>query len=223
MKNSLLFWDLETIPPQDRKPNPDDVEPPGNYKNPETIKAYQEAKADEVYHKLALNPLEAQVIVISAVYGDGDIHTFKDDNEEHLFKKFDMYLHNLQQNPSSTKDLIKMSPDTWTLVGFNLKEFDIPILFLRAKKYNCSLIQKLLRDLSRYDRRIEDVMIMALPTMKSQYVKMDELCKFFGLEGKGDIDGSMVYNYFKEGKLKEIAEYCAKDVERTRELYKILS
>jgi len=222
MKNSLLFIDIETIAPQDIKPNPDMVEPPGNYKNPDTVRAYQESKADEAYRKLALNPLWAQVIVISAAYGDGDIHTFKDDNEEHLLKKFDMYLYNLQQNPSSTKDLIKQSPDVWTLVGYNIREFDAPILFLRAKKYGCKNIERLLRDLSRYDRRIEDVMQMALPTMGKQYLKMDELCKFFGIEGKGDIDGSNVYDYFIGGKLEEIAQYCSEDVQRTRELYKIL-
>ena len=219
---STLYLDIETIPSQDRKPDPSLVEPPGNYKNPDTIRAYQEAKADEVYRKLSLNPLWAQTIVISAAYGDGAIKAIYDKEEEQVFWGFEKYLNNLSLEPKSTKDLIKQSPDTWTLVGYNIKEFDIPILFLRAKKYKCHTISKLLSGLSRYDRRIDDVMTMALPTMGKQYVKMDELCKFFGIEGKGDIDGSKVYDYFLEGRLDEIAQYCQKDVERTRELYNIL-
>jgi len=219
---STIYIDLETIPPQDRKPDPSLVEPPGNYKNTETIKAYQEAKADEVYRKLSLNPLWAQVIVISAAYGDEEPIVVSGADEKRLLLGLDAYLHNLSVAPKSTKDLIKQSPDTWTLVGYNIKEFDIPILFLRAKKYKCHTISKLLSGLSRYDRRIDDVMTMVLPTMGKQYVKMDELCKFFGIEGKGDIDGSNVYDYYLEGKLEDIAEYCKKDVERTRELYNIL-
>jgi len=219
----ILYLDIETIPAQDIKPNPDLVEPPGNYKNPETIKAYQEAKADEVYRKLSLNPLWAQVIVISAAYGDEETVTFFSDDEEDLFISLDRHLSSVEREPvKSTKDLIKQSPDTWTIVGYNIREFDAPILFLRAKKYGCKNIERLLRDLSRYDRRIEDVMQMALPTMGKQYLKMDELCKFFGIEGKGDIDGSMVYDYYLEGKIKDIAQYCSKDVQRTRELYNIL-
>jgi len=218
----ILYLDIETIPSQDIKPDPDMVEPPGNYKNPETIKAYQEAKAEEVYRKLSLNPLWAQVIVISAAYGDEDIVVTYGEDEQSIFNEFDKYLSSLSLSPQSTKDLIKQSPDTWTIVGYNIREFDAPILFLRAKKYGCKNIERLLRDLSRYDRRIEDVMQMALPTMGKQYLKMDELCKFFGIEGKGDIDGSNVYDYYLQGKLGEIAEYCKKDVERTRELYNIL-
>jgi len=218
----ILYLDIETIPSQDIKPDPDMVEPPGNYKNPDTIKAYQEAKADEVYRKLSLNPLWAQVIVISAAYGDEDIVVTYGEDEQSIFNEFDKYLSSLSLSPQSTKDLIKQSPDTWTIVGYNIREFDAPILFLRAKKYGCKNIERLLRDLSRYDRRIEDVMQMALPTMGKQYLKMDELCKFFGIEGKGDIDGSMVYDYYLEGKIKDIADYCSKDVQRTRELYNIL-
>jgi len=32
----------------------------------------------------------------------------------------------------------------------------------------------------------------------------------------------MLYDYYLEGKIKDIADYCSKDVQRTRELYNIL-
>jgi len=35
-----------------------------------------------------------------------------------------------------------------------------------------------------------------------------------------DIDGSKVWQYVQDGKIREVAEYCAKDVERTRQIYK---
>ena len=222
MKENILYLDIETLPPQDRQPDPDDVTPPANYKNPETIRAYQESKAEEVYRKLATNPLDAQVLVIGVAYGDDKAIGLCDTDEKALFDKLEEYLATLQFNIESTKDLIKKSPDSWTIVGHNVAQFDLPILMLRAKKYGGTLTNQLLRDLTPFDHRIADTMRMAMPTMKGSYVSMDDLCGFFGLEGKGDMDGSTVYDYFKEGKIDDIIKYCIKDVETTRKLYKIL-
>jgi predicted PolB exonuclease-like 3'-5' exonuclease len=38
-------------------------------------------------------------------------------------------------------------------------------------------------------------------------------------KGEG-IDGSEVWNFFKAGKVKEICDYCERDVETTRAVYK---
>ena len=37
---------------------------------------------------------------------------------------------------------------------------------------------------------------------------------------KEGIDGSQVNEFFKKGKTKEICEYCVRDVETVREIYK---
>jgi predicted PolB exonuclease-like 3'-5' exonuclease len=217
-----FYLDLEVIPPQDREPNPDDVTPPANYKNPETIRAYQESKAEEAYRKLALDPMSGQVIIISVALGDAKPSTFFSTKEKDVFEALETYLQTLQFNINETKDLMKKAPDVWTLVGFNIASYDIPFLFLRAKKYKCKTIQLLLSDLHAYSHRIADVMRMAFPTERNKYVSMDNLCKFFGLEGKGDIDGSMVYDYFLQEKYEELIRYCEDDVIKTRQLYEIL-
>ena len=42
------------------------------------------------------------------------------------------------------------------------------------------------------------------------------LCKVMGMPGKPDsIDGSEVGRYFREGKIKEIADYCETDIVNT--------
>jgi hypothetical protein len=51
---------------------------------------------------------------------------------------------------------------------------------------------------------------------------MDKVLKFFGMEGKGEIEGSNVYDHFLAGKYQEIADYCKKDVEDVRRLHKLL-
>lgn len=52
-------------------------------------------------------------------------------------------------------------------------------------------------------------------------ISMDNLCKALGIPGKpDDIDGSKVWDYIKEGRIKEVADYCEGDVTRTRECFK---
>jgi predicted PolB exonuclease-like 3'-5' exonuclease len=52
------------------------------------------------------------------------------------------------------------------------------------------------------------------------YVKLDLLAKAFGVPGKQGMDGSKVYQAWKDGQIKEIAEYCRDvDVPMTRNVY----
>ncbi len=51
-------------------------------------------------------------------------------------------------------------------------------------------------------------------------ISLDRLCKVFGIEGKGDITGADVYPMYKEGRIDEISQYCAHDVDITRAVYK---
>ena len=51
-------------------------------------------------------------------------------------------------------------------------------------------------------------------------MKLDEICKFMGFDGKPDgINGSQVDEYFRAGKIQEIADYCKSDVINTYKLF----
>lgn len=50
-------------------------------------------------------------------------------------------------------------------------------------------------------------------------IKLDKLCRAFGIQAKGDLDGSKVYDYWAAGRHDEIRAYCAADVERVRQLH----
>jgi len=51
-------------------------------------------------------------------------------------------------------------------------------------------------------------------------VSLDLLAKVFDLRtSKDEMDGSMVWPYFKEGRAQEIYKYCMKDVVLSREVY----
>src|SRR5574337_886391 len=52
-------------------------------------------------------------------------------------------------------------------------------------------------------------------------ISMDNLCAALGLPGKSEgMDGSMVWDAVKDGRISEVADYCKGDVERTRAIYK---
>ena len=55
---------------------------------------------------------------------------------------------------------------------------------------------------------------------RQKMISLDKLAKALGIQGKSDIDGSMVYGMWKEGKFDEIAQYCADDVRMVRDVYK---
>lgn len=55
-------------------------------------------------------------------------------------------------------------------------------------------------------------------------MSQDNLCSALGIEGKpGDIDGSKVWDFVKEGKVDRVAEYNRDDVQKNREIYKRLN
>ncbi len=52
-------------------------------------------------------------------------------------------------------------------------------------------------------------------------IGLEHLALALGLPTPKDgIDGSQVYDFYKAGKVKEICDYCARDVETTRDVYK---
>ncbi|MDO8657114.1 MAG: hypothetical protein Q7K55_00100, partial [Candidatus Levybacteria bacterium] len=56
---------------------------------------------------------------------------------------------------------------------------------------------------------------------KGRAQKLDTLAKVLGLpSSKDEMDGSMVWEYYQNGKLEDIKKYCMKDVVLTRQVYR---
>ncbi len=52
----------------------------------------------------------------------------------------------------------------------------------------------------------------------------DSICNALGIDGKpDDIDGSKVWDFVRDGKVKRVEEYNIDDVEKNREIYKRLT
>lgn len=144
-------------------------------------------------------------------------------NEEQILREFLEYMN--KYNPK--------------LVSFNGRNFDLPVIMLRAMKYNIPAsayfeqhnisVNKSKWDnyRSRYSESFHIDLLDSLSSFgASRGMKLDMLCKMLNLPGKFDVSGDDVFKlYYEENNLKKINEYCQSDVLNTYWLflkYKIL-
>jgi predicted PolB exonuclease-like 3'-5' exonuclease len=106
-------------------------------------------------------------------------------------------------------------------VGHNIWAFDLPFIYKRSiingVKPRMDISFARYRNIPIYDTMLEwDLWNME----RGRAQKLDTLAKVLGLPtSKDEMDGSMVANYFKEGRIEDICRYCMKDVELTRRVY----
>lgn len=232
----FLFLDLETIPTGDYpvvrlrpKPTLADVkvgnrkgEVAANYREqqlPTDIKKWADEcdklrdKADEEFRLRAVNSMTCEVICLAYAFDDNPPQVIRG-TEIEIIQAFNALMNRF----GDKKFVINM-------VGHNIAEFDLKLLYHRAIKYSqVSLIRYLSGFLDFQGKtRIMDTMKIWSHLSWKDYSKLDDIAKYLGLAGKGDIDGSKVYDLFIEGKLDEICDYCKDDVELVRSVFFMIS
>lgn len=114
----------------------------------------------------------------------------------------------------------KLANNVERFIGHNIYEFDMPFIYKRSRING--VFPRMDLSFARYRST------PFFDTMKEwdlwgdprKAVKLDLLAKVFGLQtSKDDMDGSMVWKYFQDGKIDEISKYCMKDVVLTRQVY----
>lgn len=110
------------------------------------------------------------------------------------------------------------------LVSFNGKGFDMPVLVLRALKYNIranayldTISDKWNNYKTRYNEQRHCDLFESLGAWRG--VRLDTVCAMAGLPGKYDTHGDEVMSLFYANKLDKIHEYCESDTLNTYMLF----
>jgi predicted PolB exonuclease-like 3'-5' exonuclease len=199
MNNSVIVWDLETIP---------DLQgfAAANYLTGKTDAEIREVMGDKfpkhIYHS---------IVCIGALVAHRESDHWAVDavGAPHIGER-------------SEKELIQAFVDkiaelTPQLVTFNGNGFDLPVLRYRAMTHSIAAPGLSARPyFYRYcDDAIDlcDVLSSFVPQAKGT---LNELSRVMGMSGKPDgMHGGQVAQYCLDGRIKEVADYCETDVVNT--------
>lgn len=218
------------------------LKPPGNLKDPEKIKAWEaterpkkeaalracieqergklEATFEAAWRRTSFDGALGQVVCISWALGKQKpsvVHAGKEwpklASEAAVLNSF---FKSLQEIPQG-----KQSGLVW--VGHWINEFDLRFIYQRAVIHGIRPPHFIPFNRAAWDDRVFDTMVMWAGNRGK--VTLDKLCRVLGVSGKGielagdDIDGSKVWDFVRDGKIEEVAQYCVGDVERVREVH----
>lgn len=220
---SFIYLDIETIPAQSedvRAAIAETVKPPANMKKAETIAAWEtndkrQAVADAIA-KTALDGAFGHICCIGFAINDDEPETinlcaYSRDAEASLLERFFI----------ATESAVPHTSYYGCLVGHNIINFDIRFIWQRAFALGVRVPGWFPLDPKPWDRDVFDTMLAFAGSRGT--VSLDRLCKAIGIDGKGDVDGSMVGQMWAEGRYSEIAAYCKQDVERVRKVHSRLA
>jgi len=206
-----LYLDIETIPSQEpwvREYIEEKITPPGNIKKPESIENWIYEKkpqaVEDAYRKTSLDGAMCHIVAIGwAVDGDKAkcVLTPGHKNEKVILRNFFDLCDDLSYP---------------TVIGHNVNGFDMKILRQRAMILGVKIPSCLPWAAKPWELNPYDTMVQ---WDAKNFISMDKLAKAMGVKGKDGIDGSMVYDLWKDGEHDKLADYCKSDVDMVRQIH----
>lgn len=194
------------------------------YSEKETEEDRKSQKRDEAIRYLSLYPLTAKVIAIGIYHIEKEktYVYYEDNNNEEWFNEEK----NISYKGLSEKEMIQ---SFWRIVDycdqvitFNGRNFDVPFLMMRSALLQIRPTKNLIG--KRYDSSSHiDLLEQFTFYGLTRKFNLDFYCHAFGVESpksKG-VSGMEVKTLYEAGRIKDIAVYCAEDVNATHKLYKI--
>jgi hypothetical protein len=172
--------------------------------------AGSEAEREETESRFALDPCTGRIVCIGVYWVEVDrSRAYCQREENELLANF-------------WADLAQIRPTRF--VTFNGKSFDFPYINVRSAILGVPSPRDLRLDTRRFatDRHFD---VREALTNYDRYRKgtLEFFCEVFGVPSPKDgLDGSQVGEYFRQGRLDEIARYCLADCRATAELYRRL-
>lgn len=222
----LITFDIETLcttDPQVIAELAATIKPPGNIKKAESIALWmaenREEATKELIAKTSFDGMYGRIACICYAADDGEVINAEGANEREVIRSF----------YAGISDLLAVLHNRGSaemqavFCGHNIAGFDLPFLKHRSIILGIKPPAQLLKAMNAkpWDQCIADTLLM-WSSDPHKRGSMDRLCRAFGIEGKGDFDGSQVAATWPVDPGKVIA-YCVEDVKRTRQLYKRLT
>lgn len=212
-----IYIDIETIPGQAewiKEEAKAKVRAPGTMKKAETIYAWMrdnaESAADDLWRKTGLDGSRGEIICIAWAINDGDpLTVYRDgtnDSEGAMLTEFYSHMKSVSMNAQ------------W--IGHYITGFDLRFIWQRSVINGVKPSVKIPYDAKPWSNEVFDTKIEWSGMQSTGTGSLDSVCKALGYDGKGDIDGSKVWDYVKAGRIDEVVEYCKDDVHKARLLHK---
>ena len=213
-----IFLDIETIPnqsPEYRAKVRQTIKAPAQYKKQDSMIAWMaenaESATDEAIAKTSFDPSVGHICCIGWAVGDAPSQYYDMQRVEDEATMLDGFFYNVRE--AAGVHMVR-----W--IGHYISGFDLRFLINRAIVLGVKLPSSMIlpRDIKPWSDQVFDTMT-AWAGNKDR-ISQDNLARAFGLEGKGDFDGSMVAKAWVDGQHSKIAEYCRNDVETVRSIYR---
>ncbi len=229
---ATLVFDIETVPMDINRL--DELQREFLFRELERIPNEEERRIRrlEIERQMSLWPLTAQVVCIAMINAETE-------------KGMVLYVsQDTAQGPSPDpavefvpcRDEAEMLMRFWDIaehydqvVTFNGRAFDVPFLYLRSAILNVQITRKDWLG-PRYEAQphcdlIDQLTFFGLGGREgaTKRFNLDFYCKVFGIQSPKSrgITGYDVPRLVREGRIREVAEYCLMDVKATVQLYRI--
>ncbi len=184
--------------------------------------AKDEAEKEEIKNSLSFYPVTAQIVAIGMM----DVETGK----SFVFFQNGGSKEKFEEGPvtyvsATEKEILahfwKLIEKATTFITFNGRVFDCPFIMLRSAMHKVRASKNLMPyrysqspHVDLYDQ------LTFFEAMRKRF-SLEMWCKAFGIKSpkQEGIKGVQVKEFFDKGRYKDIARYCARDLEATKELY----
>lgn len=207
MGTNRIIVDIETV---GREIDPDALtafdenwKPPSNVTKPETIEKKRLEAIEKFENKYWRSFFGSKIVCAGVGLVDIDKWEVRDvevyeGEEASIVKELSEYVGSYQP---------------WTLVTYNGKSFDWPVVTYVASKHKIKI--------PSYKWHVD--LMKEMQNGMGYLTSLKEACRLFGIKRESGVDGSQVADLFATGKVKEIADYQRDDVIITGKLALALS
>jgi 3'-5' exonuclease len=193
------------------------------YAEKERDSEVREQRKEEAVRYLNLYPFTAKVIAIGIldILKEKRFVYYESAVEEEFFSAGgDIHFKGLSES-SMIESFWRIAEVADQVVSFNGRSFDAPFLLIRSAINKIKPTRNLVPN--RYDNFHIDLLEQFTFFGLTRKFNLDFYCRAFGIESPktAEINGNEVQRFYREGKIKDIAKYCADDISATYELYKV--